>query len=397
MRILSIFICTALCCFGATNKCLEYKNNPTLIVKEQNSPAFEKCKEELFDDELLKELFDVAYKIRGDEIDCDGMGVLDYKKAFENSVYFMLFAPQEYKDAKALFVDDERAYLEYWSYRSFYNYELYLKFNNLYKEAISKFKSHFVTNFGYDNKRADFLAEFIGAKFIDYIAGQSALGYGFSAVEELVLDKNIDIDELKSLLLSKNISNLDLTNALFIAILQNREIGFLNFLIESGARINLGDENSLFFALKNRAILEFLLSKGANINYQNSFGKSAIFYAVELKDSDLVSFLIENGANVNAKYISESEKLAKTMSGNTPFYIKFCALNHTSKTLLMHAAHHSNLEIVKQLIAHKANINAVDDMGLNALDYAILGNNEDIATYLKANGLKKQNLGEYYE
>lgn len=47
-------------------------------------------------------------------------------------------------------------------------------------------------------------------------------------------------------------------------------------------------------------LLKIMIEKGANINIQNSKGKSALMYAAKQGVYDVVKFLIDNGADVNA-------------------------------------------------------------------------------------------------
>lgn len=93
---------------------------------------------------------------------------------------------------------------------------------------------------------------------------------------------------------------------------------------------------------------------------------------------------------VNKKYINDNEKLALSanIGGNTPYFITFCALEHTSKNVLMHAAAYGDVEILKMLVAKGADINEIDDLGFNALDFALAANQKDNANYLQSLGLK---------
>lgn len=134
-----------------------------------------------------------------------------------------------------------------------------------------------------------------------------------------------------------------------------------------------------------------MLSQGADVNYANSFGKTPLFYAAEFNQKPMVELLINNGANVNAVYINKNEKLA--LSGNvgesTPYYITLCALEHTSKSVLMHAASYADTDILKLLVAKGADFKKVDDLGFNALDFALAAKKESNAAYLRSLGLKE--------
>lgn len=54
----------------------------------------------------------------------------------------------------------------------------------------------------------------------------------------------------------------------------------------------------------------------------------------------------------------------------------------------MHAAAYGDVEILKMLISKGAKIHDVDDLGFNALDFAIAAGKQENANYLKSLGLK---------
>lgn len=161
-------------------------------------------------------------------------------------------------------------------------------------------------------------------------------------------------------------------------------------MIRFGARIDEGYESAIFYALESYENTNFLIQNGANVNQANAFGKTPLFYAIEFNRLDIIKLLLDNGANVNQKYINNNEKLALSanIGSNTPYFITFCALEHTSKNVLMHAAAYGNVEILKLLISKGANFNAVDDLGFNALDFALSAGKKENADYLKSLGLK---------
>ncbi|MBQ9875791.1 MAG: ankyrin repeat domain-containing protein, partial [Campylobacter sp.] len=174
-------------------------------------------------------------------------------------------------------------------------------------------------------------------------------------------------------------------------------IQILKALIECGANVNYGDENSIFFALNSPENIKFLIANGDDMNYKNSFGLTPIFYVVEKKDPELLKFFIYNGAKLNVKLISNTEKMAFISSNYEP-YQNLCAFNEPSKTLLMHAAEFGDKNITEMLVKNGANEFEKDDFGLNALDYAILSENNETIQYLKNLGLKENiQKEEFYE
>ena len=100
-------------------------------------------------------------------------------------------------------------------------------------------------------------------------------------------------------------------------------------------QINYLGITPLFFAVinKNKEIIEFLISKNANINYKDNGGFTVLFYAILSKDCDFVSYLLKNYNNIQINI--------KDNYNHTPLY--FSCLYGT-------------IEIVELLIDYGANI-----------------------------------------
>lgn len=397
-----ILIFAIFCIFSYANICDEIKKNPNeFFLDSSNKDLFLKDENCFYMAKSLEPLREVSAKIRGLDIDCDGSEAINFWQNFQFVIYKALFAPEIYKttlkDANSsdLEVNKNREYFQIWALQSFDNYEKFNLFNSLYQVAVPMLVDYYKDDLGYDEGSAIFYASRVANEYLKAAVG-SVKNYQIDMLNKSLLNTKFDINLLINHLYTYKPTEIELTNALKTSILLNKDKEFIQTLINWGANLNFGHENTLFYALKNYDILKFLLKNGAMINYKNSFGKTPIFYACELNDERLVAFLIQNGADVNAKIISNYEKIALSSSGSLPF--KLCALNHTSKNLLMHAAKYSNLNIIKLLIQNGANINEVDDMGYNAADFALQNNNLEVLRYLESLGLKRHNfLGEYYE
>lgn len=109
---------------------------------------------------------------------------------------------------------------------------------------------------------------------------------------------------------------------------------------------------------------------------------------MQFDDARLTQLLIANGANVNEKYIDENTKIAMLNLGEESFLGNTCALEHTSRSVFMHAAAHSGTEILELLRQSGADIQAVDEAGFNAMDYAVKNGNDAAVGYLKTLNLK---------
>jgi|ERR1017187_5752752 hypothetical protein len=95
-----------------------------------------------------------------------------------------------------------------------------------------------------------------------------------------------------------------------------------------------------FIMIKSKEAVEFLISKGANVNLPTSDGDTPLFMALILKDFDIVRILVEHGADVNAP---------EPVQGNTPLH---CALTESLG------------DIAQYLLAHGANPDVRNKAGI---------------------------------
>ncbi|PSM52637.1 ankyrin domain-containing protein [Campylobacter blaseri] len=401
MKFIMVFLVSFTFLFS--NVCDDIKDNVSSFFGEENN--YKKVDKNLKCTQImntLKNLKDVSLQIRGVNIDCDGSYAIVYQKKFQFKILKALLAPEIYKkdlpDAETAdeITNKNRDYFKIWSIKSLYNYNKFAEFNSLYQVAVPMLVDYYEYAFGYDEGSAIYFANRLANEYLNVAVGSHKGNILISDLDKNIINNTFDINLLLGYLYENHPSNLELDSALKTAILMKRDKEFVDVLLKWGANINSGYESALFFALNDLNMVTYLINKGANINYKNSFGKTPLFDAVELNNIELVNFLIDNGANVNSKIISNNEKMGivSTIGDYTPFGL--CGLAHTSKSLLMHAAKYSNLEIVKKLIELGARIDDVDDLGFNAADFAIMNDDKSILTYLHNIGLKENILfGEH--
>ncbi len=277
------------------------------------------------------------------------------------------------------------AYFDAWAVESPFNLRVRDNFMQEYENALPQLAEFYRTKFNYDQKTAEARAARALALIVERATGSFSGAYGdgnftpkrLSALAEKVKQDSPDKAEIETLL-AKNPSHVDIQQALKLALARNQKADIIELLVSKIKNLNEGDESALFFALSNKANIALLLKSGAAIDYQNGFGKTSLFYAIENKDVEIVDLLLKAGANPNHTY-----KNAEEMEALDCQY----AISHTRRSPLMHAAQHASPDIIALLTNAGAKQDAKDDLGFNALDYALKEKNLKTAEALKALGL----------
>ena len=149
-------------------------------------------------------------------------------------------------------------------------------------------------------------------------------------------------------------------------------------LIEAGANINPAEKGSvtpLMIAAQKHyvQIVKKLIEKGALVDAQDSNGKTALMYLVEYykpkERIEIASLLIKAGANVNL------------LTGQTP-YSEYNV--NSCQTALAVAVAGFDVEMVKLLLAHGADVNLTCKDGNTPLNYA-----REISGYVAPNEKKE--------
>ena len=341
----------------------------------------------------VKELFDASVAVRSESQSCVGEGV--YRENLNKFRWILLkasFAPDIYQkelekpEVAEAQKDAQMEYFRYWANESLFNFLKYKKFSEAYKNAQTPLVK-FYEGLGLDTASAAYYATSVVNEFLTFSVGKNVNKAKILTQEQKLMAQKMSFDELANLLYSKNFTTAELTELLNIALLNDKSKEMIAEIIRRGADINLGDETPLFFALKNIENVKLLLKNRADVNHKNFFGKSALFYAVQFDDRALCELLLKSGANANESYIDENTKMNMINFGQAQVE-DTCGLEHTNRSVFMHAAAHATPEILKLLIDSGADINATDDAGFNALDYAMKEQNEKTIKFLENLGLK---------
>ncbi len=169
----------------------------------------------------------------------------------------------------------------------------------------------------------------------------------------------------------------------------------VSYLISKGAELNAVNSNgsSAIIAASAsgfRSIVETLIQKGANINIENQLNNSPLKKAIEKKHFDIAEILIKHGADINAKCMQgflllsiNSQKteavrflIENSYDINTPF---------NGSTPLIGAVDQGNVDTIKLLLSHGADINHVPERDLPALSLASKKGDLEIVKLLISN------------
>lgn len=139
----------------------------------------------------------------------------------------------------------------------------------------------------------------------------------------------------------------------------------------------------------------------------DSNGKTALYYAVELRRPEILEALLEHGANPNLYSNEGVFPLHKSvMQGEIGILQVLLDGDHggilvnpnvqdlDGRTPLMLALQKGNKEIIDILLESGADIEAVDNAGMTALMYAVASNSKDMVGYLLQKKAKINTLSE---
>ncbi|MGG7048197.1 ankyrin repeat domain-containing protein [Campylobacter sp. M4] len=344
----------------------------------------------------LQRLFAVTKNIRDENEACVGNAVVSENLSkFGKRVLLASYAHESYlkllkrpETAEAI-KDEQKAFLRYWGYQCFDNFLKFKEFWTAYNEAQTPLVKFYEAK-GLDTQSAAFYATSILNDFLDFAVGNQLIKDADISPEQKALsDRSSDEEALLSMLYSKKFSQNELDEILKTALLLNKDTQIIAQILRLSQGLESTNESMLFYALGSEQNVEFLLKNGADIRFKNTFGANVLFDAVKLKNAKLVKILINAGADINQKLIDQNTKsMMAGMGQSLSFYLKFCELEHTAMSLFMHAAATSTVEILEILVENGIDVNALDDLGFNALDYAKRAKNGENIKFLEQIGLK---------
>lgn len=148
-------------------------------------------------------------------------------------------------------------------------------------------------------------------------------------------------------------------------------------------------------------VSKYLSNKPNNIDISDRNGFTALHLAIIKERYKVVEFLLSKGANINKK--QEVFSMTKVVDGFTPLMLAIISSNYkiidlllsnnadpnisddSGRTAIMYSISSKNLEICNKLIKCGSDLNIKDKDGQIPLDYAIAIENSEIVTLIKSN------------
>ena len=233
-------------------------------------------------------------------------------------------------------------------------------------------------------------------------AGHNALTYA-AMMSSSENHEEINPEIVKLLMKNKS----EYWNAMILAIKSNNE-NFARLIIDSGADLNITDENNrslvMYSVMTGGGVLRMLLENGADPNIHDENSRTPLMIAAidyELEPG-VIDTLLEFGAKIDDYDEKGFTALIWAVAGVDrepqllmPAFIrtggmmaegweKWCAFI----SLYTAAKHELQIDIVRHLVNKGADVNKTDKRGMNALMYALVNGDDESADILSDAGAK---------
>jgi ankyrin repeat protein len=200
-----------------------------------------------------------------------------------------------------------------------------------------------------------------------------AAANGFKAIAQLLVDQGADLEARAA----------DGTTPLSAAA-SNGRTEMVSWLLAKGAAVNSKDRNdstSLLLVLRSGnsslEVIKQLLEHGAQVNLTDAPGNSPLHYAVDRNSEELLRLLLQYKPDLEVRDREGMTPLEDAVSRRKP---AMCTLLleagaqpngvRRGENPLHRAVRNQDFGIAEQLLAHKADVNAVDSSGSTALSIA---------------------------
>ncbi len=316
------------------------------------------CAKSLLNLEFMTPLLESAYTSRGRQCTGTMWGAVSRHYQFEMAQKgFMPDKLYEQSDFWRRQLTAATAHFNVWGLMSTHNFGIYRSYMDAQTNAEAQLKAWYQANYSLSDEEASAAV----ASVVHEIQRNAYGAYPESRPADWALSQTlVEASDLETML---TLRRQLLEQAPAETISQT-----LNTL--KSTTLQRRGETPLSLAIYDPAVMQLLLEKSFDVNYQNEFGKTALYYAIEGDNTEVINLLLEHGANINAKYNYDENAEVD------------CGLAGLQRTPLMHAAQHASREVMDLLIESGADLTAVDSRGWTMVDYAKNNDRDDIAAYL---------------
>lgn len=336
----------------------------------------------------MEKLLSVGEAIRRQDVSqCSGSILYAQARYYQFRLLMAGLAPRQFLAVRETSTPPRAfdAYFTHWAMQGPSNYRQYQDFLATSSEARTALIAHYQAHSGLSSDEAvavtDKLLRLVSQRAAGAFPGSASIRENPPVTPSPLLDAiNADNPDLQAIqsVLRGHPPQTEIDQALKLALYRQQSLAIISELTDHLESLDSGHESALFFSLQTPDAMQLLLSRGAAVDYANSFGKTALFYAIEGRDLNTVSALLEHGANPNHAY-KNAEALRELQCVTVD-------IKHSARTPLMHAAQHGDVAVLTLLLSKGARLNDVDDLGWNALDYATENRQPANADYLRSVG-----------
>lgn len=289
-------------------------------------------------------------------------------------------------------------YFRQWSEQSHHNQAIYAEFVREFDQAAAQLVSLYTTSFGLSAAEARSASMRALSRVVLRAAGSAPKAELRKEFALLTLLRGGATTAARVREAAAGLGVASIEPALRVALIHNQPVEVIATLFEQLGGVaalkpedrqapglhapEVREEPLLSLAIGRDANLAYLLQKKVPVDTANDFGKTALFYAIGAGRHSAVELLLRHKANVNHRYKSAKELRPDGDECSYP------GLSHTRRSPLMHAAQNSDVRMLQILLQAGARLDARDDLGYNAHDYALMGQNTDNARHLASLGLE---------
>jgi ankyrin repeat protein len=198
----------------------------------------------------------------------------------------------------------------------------------------------------------------------------NAASAGWLKVAAYLLDHGTDVNRSASdVVLNTELQQAGSVSPLLAAVSVGNK-AMTQFLIEHGANVNFKGENngvtSLHLAARKgfQAVAEVLIANHADVNAKDKAGQTPLFAAVQGGQIKIIQMLIAAGAKPNLKDVKDNTVLNFAIKTSPEMFKTLLAagtdpntVDAKNRTPLSYAVERDSLEVVKMLLAAKADPN----------------------------------------